>query len=85
MAMNVYARNRMVALKTAAKKTGLTYEAVKAAYNQKTKLEDAQLMKAVNIAHAILRNYGKAMKAVQNTAPVEENAVAVEVAVETAE
>lgn len=63
MAMNVFARNRMVAFKTAAKKTGLSYEEVKAAYNSKEKLEDANAQKAVNIAHAILRNYGKAYKA----------------------
>lgn len=65
---NTYARNRMVAFKTAAKKTGLTYEEVKAAYNSKEKSDNELVQKAVAIAHAILRNYGKAYKAAQNGA-----------------
>lgn len=75
MAMNTFARNRMVAFKTAAKKTGLSYEDVKAAYNSKEKQTDSNMQKAVNIAHAILRNYGKQYKAGQvQEAPAEETA-----------
>lgn len=72
MAMNAYARNRMVAWKKAAQITGLSYETVKAAY----KAEDFKALsdeekKAVNIAHNILRNYGKAYKANTEAAPAE--------------
>lgn len=74
MAMNVFARNRYVAYKTAAKKTGVDYEVVKAAFNSKEPIEDENVKKAVNIAHAVLRGYGEAYKkaAGAEAAPAEE-------------
>lgn len=75
--MNVFARNKMVAYKVASKKTGLTYEEVKAAYKKPAEEKSEIEVKASKIVHAVLKNYANAYKA----ANAENTPAAVEVAV----
>lgn len=74
--MNVFARNKMVAYKVASKKTGLTYEEVKAAYKKPAEEKSEIEVKASKIVHAVLKNYANAYKA----ANAENAPAAVEVA-----
>lgn len=73
--MNVFAKNRTVAYKTAAKKTGLTYEEVKAAYKKPADEKTDVEKRASKIVYAILKSYAEKYHAANA-----ENAEAVEAA-----